>query len=366
MIKKQTPTTFASINLKALEHNLSITKQAAPSKKVMAVIKADAYGHGLIPCVNALHHADGFAVARFAEAQQLVTFAQHQVADKPILIMSDLLTTEEYNFCCEHHIIPTLFELEQIKQLCQIQLKKPLSIWLKIDTGMHRLGLLPEEINEALALLNSHPNIKINGVMSHFACADETQNPTPKKQLEQFSQATTHLNINRSIANSAGILLGYTEHCQWVRPGIMLYGADPLDSPTTLSQNLQPVMTLQSTITAIRVLNPGESVGYGHTWQAQRTSHIASIAIGYGDGYPRHVPSGSPVLVQDKGLAPLVGRVSMDTITVDVTDLPKVNVGDKVTLWGEGLPVELIAQQAQTISYQLLTCVMPRVPRVYL
>ncbi len=360
MLKKP-PITFASINLQALEHNFSIVKQAAPLKKIMAVIKADAYGHGVIPCANTLKNADGFAVARFSEAKGL-----RETSDKPILIMSDLLSKQEYDFCSEHNMTPTLFEFEQIKKLCEHNIQKPLSVWIKLDTGMHRLGIAPQQLDDALALLHTQKKISVTGIMSHYASADETQNPTTTQQLQQFTNTTEHLTLAGSIANSAGILLQQTADCEWLRPGIMLYGADPLDNPTGLSQKLLPVMTLQSTVTAIRTLKPKECVGYGHAWEAQRISRIASIAIGYGDGYPRHAPFGTPVLIQNKGVAPLVGRVSMDTITVDVTDLADVTVGDRVTLWGDGLPVERIAQYAQTISYQLLTCVMPRVPRLYI
>jgi alanine racemase len=351
--------TLALIDLSALQRNLQVVRDAAPNSRVMAVIKADAYGHGMLECSRALGEADAFAVSRLEEAIEL---RENEITHR-ILLLSTLLDEAAIRLCAKLDIDIVIHQADMARLLASIKLDKKINAWLKLDTGMHRAGLSAEEFTGAHEMLNSHKNIGEILHMSHFASAEETTGSCTRQQIERFTRAAAPLNKAVSLANSAAIQAWPETHGDWVRPGIMLYGGQPVVGDKALV--VEPVMTLVSRVIAIRDLKPGDGVGYNSTWQCQRHSRIATVAIGYADGYPRHAKSGTPVLVKGHR-AQLVGRVSMDLISIDITGVPGVEPGDEVVLWGEGLPVDEVAAHCDTISYDLLTGVSGRVPRIYM
>ncbi len=339
----------ASISQSALAHNLSVVKQLSSGAKIVSMIKADAYGHHL-DCIHPLiNNSDMLAVSELTEAEKLRAITKH-----PILLLSGIYSEAELQHAIDLNCHIIVHHASQISIINNT--KQAVNIWLKIDTGMHRLGLSSEEYQECLSLFDDHSLIKIACVMSHFACADEIDHPMNKAQLNRFKTLTAKANT-RSMANSAAILSQAEAVFDFVRPGIMLYGASPFNTP---NDQLKPVMRLSAPILSIKTLQAGESVGYSATWTADKNTTLAVIGIGYGDGYPRHAKNGTPVLINGI-LCPLVGRVSMDLICVDISTT-KANVGDKVTLWGDDqLPVEVVANNSDTISYELLTGLSARV-----
>ncbi|MCF7981847.1 MAG: alanine racemase [Pseudomonadales bacterium] len=355
-----TRATQAHINLAALRHNFELVRLFAPTQKIMPVIKANAYGHGMTQVAKALPHADAFAVAIIDEAVELREAGIRQ----PITVLHGASNREELQLAEQLNFDLVVHQLEQVKLLENTHCAKPFVIWLKLDTGMHRLGIAPEQFQSAYQRLQASPNVFQVRLMSHFSCADDTDNPMTNSQCQLFEQLTSAIAAPKSLANSAAIMAWPQTHKDWVRPGIMLFGVSPLTNWQQQRCELKPVMTLQSTIIAIKELNPGESIGYGANWIASRPSRIAIIAIGYGDGYPRALPNGTPVLLNGQ-TANIVGRISMDSFGIDITDLPGAQVGDTVTLWGQGLAVERIAELAKTIPYELLCQISLRVPRDY-
>ncbi|MDX2505107.1 MAG: alanine racemase [Gammaproteobacteria bacterium] len=382
----------ATINLQALKYNLARVKQLAPCSRVISVIKANAYGHGVLPVAKALNDSDCFAVARLDEALYL----RNNGIDKSIMLLEGVFSVDDYFTCSEQGFIPSIHCLEQFQWLQEFaqqnfsrygQLSgernssKPLDYWLKVDTGMHRLGLSEADFMLMLEKISQlKPELMPTGIMSHFSCADESEHSSNVIQLTQFNNlcskpamAERLADIDKSMANSAAILSLPEAHFDWVRPGIMLYGVSPFetsatpdnDSPrTVLSEQLKPVMTLSSELIAIKKLKQGDCIGYGASWCCPEDMSIGVVAIGYGDGYPRHAPCGTPVLIH--GIeAPLVGRVSMDMITVDLRVFEQqsvtVRIGDRVILWGDGLPVERVSRKAGTIAYELLCQITQRV-----
>ena len=360
-----TRATRAEINLSALRHNLQVARshaQGSRQPKQMAIIKANGYGHGLVEVAQALSDADGFGVATIDEAIQLRDAGIQQ----PILLLEgfnrpqDLLLIHSYNLQCGIH------NEEQIKIL-EADASKPVQVWLKIDTGMHRLGFAPEQLSTMFQRLSAIDKIQqpIN-LMTHFACADDRKSDVTTQQHEKFKAVTAKFDqAEKSLANSAGILGWPDTHADWVRPGIMLYGSSPFVGGSAKAHDLKPVMTLKSEIIAIHNFKKGDSIGYGQSYSCEADMPVATIAIGYGDGYPRHAATGTPVLINGVQ-APLVGRVSMDMISVDMRGVKKANIGDEVILWGEGLPVERVAEKAETISYELFCGVTQRVNFSYL
>lgn len=385
---------IATINLKHLRHNLLRVKELAPDSKVVSVIKANAYGHGLFSIAEALHESDSFAVARIEEALLLRRHLSNKEINKTIFILQGVSSIEEYDQCLAQNLLPIIHCLEQFKILISFfsrqKMNKPvhhkLSYWLKVDTGMHRLGLLKDDFKVLLEELKSlDPEYLPGGILSHFSCADEKDNPVNNKQLIQFKHFYTALSsmekmanieklaeINKSMANSAAILAMPESHFDWVRPGIMLYGVSPFETSqkmrTGLDEQLKPVMTLSSELIAIKQLKKGDCIGYGAQWCCPEDITIGVIAIGYGDGYPRHAEAGTPVLIQGVEV-PLIGRVSMDMICVDLRALEKqsttIKIGDKVILWGDGLAIEKVSQKAGTIAYELLCQITQRVSLKY-
>ncbi|MFT6495734.1 alanine racemase [Cycloclasticus sp.] len=349
----------AVIDLSALTHNADVARRAAPNSKLMAVIKADAYGHGMLAVAQALSSVDGFAVARLEEAIKL----RQAGIDKIILVLTGFSSQADLEQFCAYDLDAVIHSEYQVELLHSADVSTPISAWLKINTGMNRLGV------DASAVPRLYDALQLSGklrlpvkLMTHLACADDMNSSSTTSQISVFDEATLGLNGEQSIANSAG-LLGW-KHAQrhWVRPGIMLYGASPFCDSTASDDHLLPVMTLKSRVLSIRTVRKSGCVGYGSTWQANRTSLIAIVAIGYGDGYPRHAVTGTPVLVAGQ-VAPLVGCVSMDSITVDISQCNNVRVGDEVVLWGRGLPIEEVAEKSGTISYELLCGVTHRVSR---
>lgn len=346
----------AVINLNALHQNLSQVKAYAPNSKVLAIIKANGYGHGIIRVASQLNKADGFGVASIDEAIVL----RQKGFLHPIVILEGLFSEQELALAIQHRLDIAVHSFNQIEWLENCQSTVPMNLWIKLDTGMHRLGFSAEELQQVLLRVQNLSMPTHLHLMSHFASADESETVT-LKQLECFNQMVGALPCAKSLSNSAGIQQYPQAHFDWVRPGIMLYGA--CASQQTVP-NLKPVMTLISHLTSLKWIQAGESVGYGQTWTAERKSLIAVVAVGYGDGYPRHAPNGTPVLIQGRRM-PLCGRVSMDMITVDVTDIAeKVSIGDEAILWGEGLPVDVVAQASGTIGYELLCGVTKRVPKI--
>jgi alanine racemase len=324
----------------------------------MAVVKANAYGHGLIMTAVGLAQADAFAVARLEEGIML----REAGITRPIVLLEGVFSAEQLTEAAVHRFEVVVHDPLQVKLLEDFRGSFRLTVWLKIDTGINRLGFRPEDFLAAYARLRalSVPLREIR-VLTHLARADERDASATREQVRRFRAVTGSLGLATSIGNSAGIF-GWSDAAgDWVRPGLALYGVSPFADVRGQELGLTPVMTLESAIIGLRWVPRGESVGYGGTWTAARESRIAIIAGGYGDGILRSLDGGSPVLI-DGRRAPLVGRVSMDMIAVDVTDLPEPHVGTRCLLWGPGLPVEEIAAHAGTVSYEMLCGVRQRVP----
>jgi alanine racemase len=348
---------WATIDHVALRHNLKRAKEAAKGRKLWAVIKADGYGHGMLRVAHTLAHADGLAVARLDEAMAL----RNGGITQPILVLGGCYSEDDFIKASEAALDSVLHHGMQLNCLKQAVLEpKSLKLWIKVDTGMHRLGFEAAELAEIVTVLQADPAIAELNLMTHLANADDRSDPVTRAQCALFESLDHHPFNACSIANSAGLLGHPASLADWVRPGIMLYGVSPFIYSSTVAEGLLPVMTLQSHVIAVKQCCKGDRVGYGGSYICPEAMPVAVIAIGYGDGYPRHAPSGTPVLVAGKRL-PLIGRVSMDMISVDARDLPAVKVGDKAVLWGRGLPVEEIADAAGTIAYELLCGVKRRV-----
>ena len=350
----------AVIHTQFLQQNLDCAREFAKSSKIMAVIKADGYGHGLANVADALKSADALAVASIDEALQVSS----AVPDSPpICLLEGIFRVDELNEVFHSGYSLVIHSEEQIRYLESSQTDKPVTVWLKIDTGMNRLGIEPESFSNLYDRLQACGAVSGIGLMTHLACADDAQSSMTGEQLNVFNKVAGNLPAKRSVANSAGIVQWPESHFDWVRPGIMLYGSSPVAHKSAHELGLQPVMSLESELVAVHAVKTGDSVGYGATWTAERDTTIGVVACGYGDGYPRHARGGTPVLVNNQR-QPLVGRVSMDMITVDLGDQPRAKVGDPVVLWGEGLSVDEVASSSGTISYELLCQVTRRVNRV--
>ena len=347
----------AIIDLPALHHNLEQVRKLAPSSRILAVVKANAYGHGLFRIVKALGIAvDALAVARVGEG---ISLRQAGIAS-PIVVLEGCLDQQELNLAADNQLEIVVHSSEQVKLLQQQNLSSCVACWLKVDTGMHRLGF---PVNEALvayqALASCSSVLGKPRLMTHFANADDLSDPTTKNQWQLFQKITSELDAETSCANS-GAILGWTEtHADWVRPGIMLYGVSPFIDGRPESHNLRPVMNLQSQLIAINHYKKGVAIGYSGTWICPEDMPIGVVSIGYGDGYPRHAKPGTPVLLNGQRV-PLVGRVSMDMITLDLRTCPDAQVGDTAVLWGAGLPVEEVAEACKHYSIPaLVQCYSP-------
>jgi alanine racemase len=353
----------ATISAGALTHNLAVAKrlasQRAPGNKVWAVLKANAYGHGLERAARALDAADGFAVLDYQEAARL------RVAGvaKPILMLEGIFKAQDIALLAKYALTPVLHNPEQIEMLRTTALERDIDVYLKINTGMNRLGFTVENLRAAYNAVRMHPQVSAITAMTHFADADGASGVQAQlewlnemcRQIEGLAQAP------RSLANSAALIRFPEARADWARPGIMLYGCSPFADQPASALGLRPAMTLTSEIIATQHLQAGERVGYGFSYEAVGEMAIGVVACGYADGYPRHAPTGTPVLVNGKRTR-TVGRVSMDMICVDITDIQEAYIGSPVTLWGEGLSADEVAASAGTVSYELLAALAPRVP----
>lgn len=347
---------LATIDSQALRHNLGVVRGLAPRSRVLAVIKADAYGHGIVTTAHALDDADALGVARLNEALAL---RAAQIA-RPIVLLEGAADAEQMARAAQHELEMVVHCAEQVQMLEQVVATRRFDVWLKIDTGMNRLGFRREDFEVAFSRLQKSPAVRSIKLMTHLASADVPGSTSADEQIRSFFGLTSGLSLERSIANSAGIIRHPEARLEWVRPGLMLYGISPLGEQSTRELDLQPVMTLSTSLIAVRVVKRGEAVGYGALWHAERDSKIGIAAIGYGDGYPRTMRNGTPVLVDGKQ-ANTVGRVSMDMIAIDITHLPDAHLGSEVVLWGRGLPAERVAPFADTLAYELLCRVNERV-----
>ncbi|KPW28660.1 Alanine racemase [Pseudomonas syringae pv. antirrhini] len=349
----------ALIDLQALRHNYRLARDSSGGR-ALAVIKADAYGHGAVHVAQALEaQANGFAVACIEEALELRAAGIRA----PILLLEGFFEADELALIVEHDLWTVVHAIWQLEAIEQAQPGKPLTVWLKLDTGMHRVGLHPSEYRAAYQRLLATGKVARVVLMSHFSCADELNSACSDQQVAVFEAARQGLVAETSLKNSPAVMGWPKIPSDWSRTGIMLYGATPFDQTQPLAERLQPVMTLESKVISVRELPAGEAVGYGATFVSERPLRIGVVAMGYADGYPRHAPTGTPVLI-DGQRSRLLGRVSMDMLCVDLTDVPQAGLGSRVELWGKAVLASEVATQAGTIPYQIF-CNLRRVPRIY-
>ncbi|KPA89974.1 alanine racemase [Pseudomonas asplenii] len=349
----------ALIDLQALRHNYRLAREVAGAR-ALAVIKADAYGHGAVQCAQALEaEADGFAVACIEEALELRAAGIRG----PILLLEGFFEADELALIVAHDLWCVVHSLWQLEAIEQAAIAAPITVWLKLDTGMHRVGLHPDDYQPAYRRLLATGKVAKIVLMSHFARADELDSPRSEEQVAVFEAARQGLAAEVSLRNSPAVLGWPRIPSDWVRPGILLYGASPFDAEHPVASRMQPVMTLESKIISVRELPAGEPVGYGGRFVTPGPMRLGVVAMGYADGYPRHAPTGTPVLVAGQR-SQLLGRVSMDMLCVDLTDIPQAGLGSTVELWGRNILASEVAARAETIPYQIF-CNLRRVPRLY-
>ena len=349
--------TVAHLHLDNLRHNLGIARQRASGARVMAVVKADGYGHGLERVARALESADLYGVATLSDAERLRAAGLSQ----PIVLLSGFDSPEDLAQLRQLSVTTAVHSHHQLEMLQSAGHGDPIRCWLKVDSGMHRLGFAPEDVQLAHAHLTSLPQVADDiGLMMHFASSDEFDGPQTRRQLQVFNEATAGLPGMRSLANSAAVLGWPAAHGDIVRPGGMLYGMSVVEGTTGEDFDLRPAMTLATKLIAVNRIAKGEHIGYSAAWQCPEDMLVGVAAVGYGDGYPRIVQPGTPVLVNDRP-ATVIGRVSMDLMTIDLRGQPDARAGDPVVLWGKGLPVDRIGKAAGTIGYELVCSVTRRV-----
>ena len=351
----------ASFRLSALKHNLGVARRHAPKSRVWAVVKANAYGHGLLRVVRALDDADGYALLDLSEAVRL----REAGISKPILLLEGVFQSADLALVDRYALALVVHDIEQIVMLERARLSAQVAVVLKLNTGLNRLGFAVSQARGAYSRLEASGRVAAIGLMTHFADADGAAGVAA--QMAQFVECTAGLKGEATLANSAAVLRYPEAHADWVRPGIMLYGCSPFADVSADALGLQPAMTLASEIIALQVLKAGDRVGYGGTFVATRPMRIGVVACGYADGYPRHAPGyhdrNTPVLVAGRRTH-TVGRVSMDMLCVDLSAIEETRVGCPVTLWGEGLSADEVAASAGTVSYELLCALAARVPVV--
>ncbi len=352
----------AVIDRGALRHNWQQIRALAPDSRHVAVVKANAYGHGLVEIARELTDADAFAVARLSEAHALRAGG----IVKPIILLEGFFDASDLPVIVASRLEVAVHFEEQLQALEQAELSDPVKVWMKIDTGMHRLGVRPEEAEAFYQRLCQCKNVKqpVN-LISHFSRADEDDPQPTEAQIARFMAFADGKPGEKSISASGGILYWPQAHLDWVRPGIILYGVSPKTGTDASEYGLKPVMTLKSRLIAVRKHKAGEPVGYGGTWVSERDTCLGVIAVGYGDGYPRSAPSGTPVVINGRNV-PIAGRVSMDMITIDLGPDCSDKAGDEVILWGDSLPVEHIADVSGISAYELITKLTSRVAMEYL
>ncbi len=343
---------LARIDLAALQHNFGRVKQLAPDSRVMAVIKADAYGHGMVQAARALslapHYADAFAVAHLNEALAL----REAGIKQPLLVLQGFQNAQQLEQMHEHGIQPVVHQHKQLELLQQSSLQG-VDIWLKINTGMGRLGFGLHEAADVYARLKGCNSVASITLMSHFANGDVMGHPLNKKQIQAFQALAEEFKIPTSLCNSAGLIHFPQLQGDWVRPGIMLYGSSPVQEQTSAQLGLKPVMSLNAPLIAINHLQAGDYVGYGSEWQCPQDMPLGIVGVGYGDGYPRHARQGTPVYINGQR-SEIIGRVSMDMIAIDLSRVADACEGDMVELWGEHINIDEVARKAGTIAYELL------------
>ena len=347
-----------SVDPDALRHNLAVARRAAPNSRVVAVIKANGYGHGALRVARALAgDADRFAVARMEEALVL----REGGVTQPILLLSGALEPADVELAATHDLELEVHSAWQVELLERSRPERPVVTWLKVDSGMHRVGVALGDAGALWQRLAEAPAVAgAPRLMTHFACADEPDNPHTKAQIEAFDAVTSGLDAERSLANSGGVLNWPASHADWIRPGIMLYGGTARIGRLGPDLDLRPAMNLDTRLVAVYPRHKGDTVGYGAAGVCPDDMPVGVAAIGYADGYPRHARQGTPVLVNGRRAA-LLGRVSMDMITIDLRAAPDAKPGDPVRLWGEGLPADEVAECCGTIAYELFCRVAPRV-----
>ena len=354
--------TRARINLNALRDNFRLARNLAPGTRSMAVVKADGYGHGLEAVAKALtRETDCLAVATVEEAQRI----RQARLGPDVVLLEGVHEAGDWRLVAEGRFQPVLHSLHQLEGVDCVPGSVALPVWVKCNTGMNRLGLDAEGVETMLQRIRQTPGLEVAGLMTHYACADDPGDAMTAEQVRRMRAISREFpELPVSAANSAAHFHGGETHFDWTRPGIMLYGGTPLVGQQGLDLGLKPVMRLESRVIAVRTLAPGETVGYGATWTAEAPTRMGIVEIGYGDGYPRHAPNGTPVAV-DGRRCELIGRVSMDMIAVSLEACPGAGPGSLVELWGETVSVDEVAQLSGTISYELLTAVSPRVPRIH-
>ncbi|GAC1622305.1 MAG: alanine racemase [Nevskia sp.] len=352
------PRVTATVDLSAIRHNLAKVREAAPASRVMAAIKADAYGHGAVEVARTLSDAgvDAFAVACLEEA---VVLRKKQLRT-PIALLEGVLSLEEAREASLLDLDIVVHDRWQLALLQQLPPGVPLRLWFKLDSGMHRLGFPLVEARALFEAVQARPQWRLAGWITHLACADEVDSPMTLRQITAFETAVQGLPGPRSIANSAGLLAWPQARVDWVRPGLMLYGASPLPGRTGAELGLRPAMKVESRLIAVHEIAAGETIGYGASYRCAETMRVGVAAVGYADGLHRTLPTGTPVLIHGQRV-PIVGRVSMDMITVDLRRLPQAQVGDTVLLWGAELPAEEVAGWAGTLAYELFCGLTNRV-----
>ncbi|EAR62338.1 alanine racemase [Neptuniibacter caesariensis] len=352
----------ATISLEAIRHNYSLAKSVAPDQGALAIIKANAYGHGAVEVAKALSDiADGFGVACIEEAIEL----REAGIKLPILLLEGFFSADELDYISRENLWCAVHSLAQIDIIAAAKIDTPIKIWLKMDSGMHRLGVAPDDYQEAYQRLNDLTQVKEVVLMTHFSSADEPDLAVTAEQIALFDKVTQGIEADVSLANSAGTMAYPEARRSWQRPGIMLYGATPFAMPQEVADKLKPAMTLSSEVIAVRDLEPGEAVGYSCTWVCDKPTRVGTVAMGYADGYPRYAKSGTPVLVNGQK-SQIIGRVSMDMLAVDLTDIPDAEVGSYVEFWGDNLAASEIATYCDTIPYTLFTGITRRVHKKYI
>ena len=347
---------LACLDLQALRHNLSVVRRAAPDSRIWSVVKADAYGHGIDRIWNALSDTDGFALLNLEEAILL----RERGWKGPILMLEGFFHAEDLPLYDKYRLTTTVHSNWQLKALQNARLQAPLDVYVKVNSGMNRLGFTPDKIHTVWQQLRGMSNVSDMTLMSHFADADNPDGIT--EAMKQIERAAEGLDCPRSLSNSAATLWHPEAHYDWVRPGIVLYGASPSGKWQDIANSgLKPVMTLSSEIIAVQNLKPGDTVGYNCRYSARQEQRIGIVACGYADGYPRAAPDGTPVLV-DGIRTQIVGKVSMDMITVDLTPCPQAGIGTPVELWGQEIKIDDVASRCGSVGYELMCALAPRVP----
>ena len=346
----------ASLDASALRHNLAEVR-ALSGARVMAIVKANGYGHGLTWVAKTLAEADAFGVASLEEGRELRESGIRQ----EICLLEGFFDASEIPVILREHLTPVIHDHYQVEALKGVRGAGRCDVWIKVDTGMHRLGFEPAEVPAVMAELAALPCIARQGLLSHLACAEDADSAATRGQIERF-EGLALPGLRRSLANSAGIMQWPAAHTDWVRPGLMLYGASPLAANTPAPARLKPVMTLRSRLISVRNRHKGDAIGYGGVYRCPQDMPVGVVGVGYGDGYPREFQTTVSVLVRGQR-APVIGRISMDMLTVDLRAVAGAQVGDEVILWGQDLPVEEIAHAAGTIPYTLLCGLTQRLPR---